>query len=856
MSKLLKKLTMVSLMLLTSLAIISCGEEATSDQPTTDETINHTFDFNTVYYRGDGYEITYKELFDSVKTNDGADQLIEMVDRELLKDYFPLVTSEDIIAKRIKMIYGTNDQEILDDIKEDKKEQMEKAYEDGMVVLGFSEDDTPYLELLVARDLYVKDLLTNPDIEDNNLFIDPLDVAKEYHDSRIGQVNAILIRYDSISKVNTLLRNNNLVEYNGELRLYTDESIPLSEVPSHRLNDDNTRSLSDQELLTFFIGFYNAAYDGQRDPISETATVNDLLELEDLTFDYEALKTVNVKLGNLLFTGLSTMQAAEDIFYTYKPYEVRVSNANNYYLALNLDRSFIDVSSFDGNESDLINLIGQEAYDQVLNTLIDERLNESRFVGAALKDLREEHDLEIYDYYLKLDYESVVPKDMEPTDLNQSDFVIASVDGEDILAKDLLAFALERKAPLYLLHAAQLDILRTKHYDDVYCDDEGNCELDYTQNNSGAMNNHIAEYEELEESFKNSQYAAYYSFEDYLYLAYGVKNDVEMMNNYVQRTLEPIFIFNYMLENMDDLTGQIMPILNEYYDNYFSLDARHILIFIDDNGDGKPDDFEDYYDELDDQVAFDNLVDQFKVDILSYLSENDDDLAGVVAEFNSADRDDEVWGIYKRTGLRILTENLSAQKSLTYMNTYKSYEEGFVTGLKAVYDQYLLEENVDKAFIYNDEWIQTSYGLHIVKAEKGDDFELDSAEFTVPEDTSFNYPEALNNSEYRLNESQLQVYFSYRVFDIVSSVVDLETIFDFEKPDLPSRLQDLMVLLARDLYDAFYITAYLNMGMMDVLVEGELMDNGIYSYYSMAEITAYFANLKASYSGQMLSQYK
>ncbi|MFO8125571.1 MAG: cytochrome-c peroxidase [Yoonia sp.] len=54
----------------------------------------------------------------------------------------------------------------------------------------------------------------------------------------------------------------------------------------------------------------------------------------------------------------------------------------------------------------------------------------------------------------------------------------------------------------------------------------------------------------LEQGFMQSGYAEYYSFEDYLYLAYGVQNDVEMMNSYIKRTLEPLFIYDYIMASI------------------------------------------------------------------------------------------------------------------------------------------------------------------------------------------------------------------------------------------------------------------------------------------------------------------
>ena len=856
MSKISKKILVMALMVLSSLAIISCTENPTETQVTTEDPIEHTFDMDTVYYEGQGYEVTYKDLYQSIVINDGMEMLSEMIDRDLLSDYLSQVTTEQIDAKRTELIYGTTDQEKIDDIPEDNKEDMVESFNNGMVILGFM-DDEDYLELQVARDLYIRDLLTNPDLNDGDYLITYEDVQDEYMNQKIGEVFTILIRYESLANANSALRSLNLVEYEGELRLYTDTETPLSELPSHRLNDTNTRTLTKTEVLEYFIQLYNDAYLGQRDPLSETASLEDLIALEDLTFEYDDLSEINSKLGNLLFSGLDTYSDDEEgIFYTYKPYEVRVSNKNNFYLALNLDRNFIDISNFEGDEASLITLIGQDIYDEILEDLIQEKLGDDTYVRRRLREYRQAQGFEILDYYLRLDYENVVPEDIEQTNYNKSDFVIAEFDGEEILVKDLMAYALERKAPLYLLHASQFDILMNTHFDNVYCDDEGVCERDFTQNNSGAMNVHLSDYQELETSFMNSQYADYYSFEDYLYLAYGAKNDVEMINSYVKRTLEPLFIYDYLMENKESVIQDMMTQIDKYYDNYFSLGVRHLLIHIDENGDNRPDDYEEYYEGLNDQAAFDTLLSDFQTEILTYLSDNGDDLADMVSTYQAAAKDDETWGQFKQAGLRLLTENLSSKESLTYMNSYTKYEESFVDGLVDVYQKYRLSENIDKDFIYNDELIETSYGLHLVQANKGDDFSLPSAEFTIPEDTELNYPQGLANENERLSASQVEVYFNYRIFDIVSNVVSLESIYDLEQPDLPEDLEKIMSVMLNNLYDAYFANAYLNLGMVEIVENGSLMDQSQYSYFTETEIQDMFNQLKDVYNYQVTSQYE
>ena len=856
MLKISKKFFTLFMLGMTAFVVISCGDSSTTESETTEDNITHDFDMDTVYFRGDGYEVTYKDLYNSIKTNDGDDQLIEMVDRDLLSDYFEDITQEAIDKKRVELIYGTTDQETIDGLDEDQVEDLQASYDNGMIILGYSEDDTEYLELLVARDLYVKDLLTNPNIEDNSYYVDYEDVAQEYIKRRLGQVSTILLRYDTFDKASTVLRSNNLVEFDGALRLYTDTTTPLENVPSHRLNDENTRPLSDAEILSFYIDFYNDKYEGQKDPLPTDASVETLKDIEDLIYSYEDLKTMSTRLGDLLFLSLSTAQSTQTIYYAYKPYEAVVNGDKDYFLMLNLDKTYIDLSDFDGSKADLVALIGQDTYDALEADLVEDKLSDSTFMERRLEDLRDDHDFVIHDFYLRLDYENVVPTDIPSLILDESNHIIASYDDKEILVQDLLGFALERKAPLYLLHASQLYILRNDYYNPVYCDDDGDCELDYTQNNSGAMNAHLAEYTELEQSFMNSQYAQFYSFEDYLYLAYGARNDVEMINSYVKRNLQPLFIYDYIKANETDVINDMLTIVNEFYDQYFSLDVRHALVYIDENSDGRPDNFDDYYEDLEDSAAFDTMVNDMYNDMASFLNDHEDDLADLISTYNDAENDDPIWGVYKTAGLELMTENLSSSGSLTYMSVYQNYDPGFVDGLVALYQRYQTPELMDEDFLYSDDLVRTSFGLHLIKAEPGDDFDIESAAFEVPADTTFNYPQGLNNEHDRLSASQIQVFIDYRVFDIVSSTINLETIYDLERPDLPSRLEDLMVLFVQDIHDGFYANAYLNIAMMEALESGDIVDQSDYSFFTKTEMLEMFDVLYDVYDYQIFSQFE
>ncbi|QWB99644.1 hypothetical protein KHQ88_05630 [Mycoplasmatota bacterium] len=852
MQKLSKKLLLLSIMILTGLVIVSCGGDPT-EEPTGEDIINHSFDMETVYYEGEDFEITYKDLYSSININDGIDQLLAMVDQELLKDFLDLVTDDQIDEKRIKLTYGTSDEDEIAEIDTDQKLKMERAYSNGMYVLGYNEDDVPYLKLMVARDLYVEDLLTNPNIEDNNIYLDAEDVADEYVKNKYGNVQALLIRYDTRADITQVFIDNDLVEYSGELRKYIG-TTPLEEMPSYRITDDNTRSLSEDELLTYFIQFYNDENMGETS-IDENASLEELLLLDDLVYLYENLKSINAKLGNLMFSSLSTLKSDSSIsYYTYKPYEVELASEKDYYLVMNLDRDYNDLTDFEGDESDLQAIIGEDLYDEILQGLIEENLNDSSFIDRRLKALRDKNDFEIYDYYLKLDYDNITPSDMEVTDFQESDYVIASYGETDILVKDLMAYALERKAPLYLVHAAQMQLLRASHYDNVYCDEDGDCDLDYTKNDSEAMEAHIKEFAELEEGFMASDYTTIYSFNDYLYLAYGVRSDQQMIDSYVKRTLEPLYLYDYMIANKTEVLADMMTYINDFYENYFSLDASHILIYIDENNDGNPDDYKDFYEALDNQGEFDTMISNFKADVLDYLDNNNDNLAGFVSMYKAVNEDSETWGTYKEFGLKVLTENLSKDYSLTYVNSFQKYEEGFVDGLVDLFQTYQLDANNGKALIYSD-LIETSYGLHIVKAEKGEDFTMPTAEFTVPNDTDKNYPAGLNNDNFKLSVSQLEVLMDYRIYDIASSIIDLDGVYNMERPDLPANLKNVFELFVENVHDGYYSQAFLNTAMTDSVLTGSLVDTSEYSYFTKAEIDAFLNGLKDVYEYQLESQF-
>ncbi|HPJ24505.1 MAG TPA: hypothetical protein PK113_06285, partial [Bacillota bacterium] len=332
------------------------------------------------------------------------------------------------------------------------------------------------------------------------------------------------------------------------MRLYTGVT-PLAQVPSSALNDTNTVALTDEEILQKFIVMYNYIYSGYRTALSEPATIEDLLANEDLILTRDEIANANAKLDDFVYDSLGNYVdyvsgVNTKLYYTYEPMKYYGSNDTSYYLILNLSQTEkADVTDFDGTETELANLIGQDIYDQLEQDIIDNNLATTSFAANRVITLRQEHGFDIYDYYLGLDYQSIDVDFVLNEEGNSTN--VAGYDDVTITANQLLAFSLDNNAPLYAIYASQLPSMLNSHYEDVYCVDMDVCDYDPDTNTSDMMVQHFDDLASLKTQFDASYLASLYTFSEFVYVQYGSKSDSEMvMNYYVKSTLQPLYIYD------------------------------------------------------------------------------------------------------------------------------------------------------------------------------------------------------------------------------------------------------------------------------------------------------------------------
>ncbi len=327
------------------------------------------------------------------------------------------------------------------------------------------------------------------------------------------------------------------------------------------------------------------------------------------------------------------------------------------------------------------------------------------------------------------------------------------------------------------------------------------------------------------------------------------------MEYYVTAALQPFFIYDQIKSSDYAVLDDLIPLLQPYYDNYFSLNVEHILVYVDRDENGAPDDYDKFLSNLVDLAAYNLKLADFETAIQTYLDDSDHTFETLLTAYAKAKLNDVTWGEFKRYGFYLKYENLG---DLTYKDTAGSYEQPFVDTLVEMYQDYQSPLTVGDDFIYNDEFIQTSYGVHLIKAANNNDFVQPSGQFTMTYDTEGLplYVSGLVNPSDLLTKAQLEVYADYRFSIIVDGYGDLDTIYGFETPDIPASVMAAFNAYFANLYDALYVVGYLNIGIAEQMLVGTYQNStSSYCNYTQNDFTTALSDIIDIYMYQILTTY-
>jgi hypothetical protein len=632
---------------------------------------------------------------------------------------------------------------------------------------------------------------------------------KGYYESvTYGDVCALEVRFQSSEEAKAVFDAFNLVpSFNLGIGEYTDEDIAIEDVASDGfILGENTVQLTEDEIFSKFVLLYNYMNPWET-PIPEGITqesyCNDFVDVakynfEDMTEDRDGTDAY-VGLATYLFNTLSVDPEDADAL-RYSTNAQAIGDDYVYLFKVNQETTvaFEDLSSaeLDALKEDVLDIV---VTDEVIADII--------------ATVYEDQELEIFDPYLALKYQFEYGVEF---DNDGSSSVVATVGDVEITADQLFAFMEERVGAFYTIELAKVDMmLSSDGYFDVYGDD-----YDYLNSKNEVMVANRDELRTMKTNFSGNLYASYgyspsdYSWNEFIFLAFGVKTESDVIEQlYIMQDLQPTMIFPTLNYN------SVEDYITKTADEYFSLNAEHLLIYVDFDKDFTPDDFTDYVDGLTPEelaeyqaikVAFDSLV----------FSKLDDDMtfAEITEEFENGLMSDPLneWAPFKQYGFKIMTEDLTPDTSLNHV-TSKSFDPAFAASLKRIYDAYVIEEanSIEPITEFLDTQItESAFGIHLILATEGSEFEQYSAKYDPSDSTvEGEFSVGAENDSDIPNQSQIEIYNRIRYATLGG---------DLTEDLLPPTVYQSVNLYYGDVFEAYFTQT----GFSIVTIE-YMLDNNV-----------------------------
>ncbi len=488
-------------------------------------------------------------------------------------------------------------------------------------------------------------------------------------------------------------------------------------------------------------------------------------------------------------------------------------------------------------------------YNELRDKLVEEIMTASTSadtISEYLVGLRQEYGFKIYDYYLALQYTQVdADYDRETKGDKENVATLTGRPGaEDLMiaitADDLYEYAMGKNPSLYTMYASMYkELITSDYFEQIF-----GTETDLIKNKSERMAEMIDYVEEVKDYYPylQSLYASYNidfpydSFQDYIYLEHNyAKNETDLLKNAVTTFLQPYMISETIDEY--DLIELIYPTIEEYFDNYFSLNVTHLLMYFDFDEDGENDDYFDYVDTLDSTAhdQLETLKAAFETAIHDYLGESENTFESLVTDYRAASREDETWGEFKQNGFCLMQQDLNeiddndVSHSLTYSGEYgvhDTYVPEFVDALVLLYKEYNLPQNIAKNELYS-QLVATVHGVHLIKVTQGDDFDQYSTKFAEEDPENPAYTVGLENTEEKPTLEQIRIYAEYYFLDQLYDLedTDVEEKYDITVPKIPASMRTAIEFYAGDLISSLYVIGTLNINQADRIQDGTFYPN-------------------------------
>ena len=523
-------------------------------------------------------------------------------------------------------------------------------------------------------------------VDPNNAgYVDLDDTSSEGYQHVVDILTDLDLLDDVIASRNAsenLLSSQEFADYYARYSISTTRTSGASDV-----------ALPDSNVKAKFVEIYNLLNPATQIKVNNDGTISGITTEFDTTFTYDELNELNTTLRSHVYTTL-TSEDRQDEEDANNPYSARVQTfGSSRYLIYKLSDdgdSQEDILVDDPeteDEDEIFNETATALYEELRAEIIDNKLTNT-YVTNQVEARYEELTIDIFDPVIRAFFDQTF--NYNGSDSNQDGDVVATIqDSTDVLAdSDILVDDLFKRLSDRFGVNLSLDIVINKYFDaqDTYVitDEEF---ADFEE-----------QFEEIIRQFSADQFVsngfpASMGREEFLMLAFGVTSNAQAVKElYVYPELRAQYLEDYEA-HFTNIYQAFTDLAALQYEAYKSTRVSHLLVYFDQDGDGSPDNPQEYLDTLDAATV---------TDIKEGLAELVADIYAQVGDFRSeAEAFTTLAELFNSSG-RIERGSNTAPYDLQIELDYAKYRQlGF----------YLKYENISSAITNKSNFITNSSTL-------------------------------------------------------------------------------------------------------------------------------------------------
>ena len=358
-------------------------------------------------------------------------------------------------------------------------------------------------------------------------------------------------------------------------------------------------ALPDQNVKAKFVEIYNLLNPATQIQINNDGSISGVSTEFNTTYTYEELNELNTTLRSHVYTTL-TSEDRQDEEDATNPYSARVQTfGSSRYLIFKLSdegdaQEGVLVDDPDTEDEDeIFSESASELYEELRAEVIDNKLTNT-YVTNQVEARYEELTIDIYDPVVRAFFDQTF--NYNGGDANKDGNVVATItdstdalDNTDILVDDLY----QRLSDRFGVNLS-LDMVINKYFDAqetyVITDEEF---ADFEE-----------QFEEIIRQFSADQFVsngfpASMGREAFLMLAFGVTSNAQAVKElYVYPELRAQYLEDYEA-HFTNIYQAFTDLAELQYNAYKSTRVSHLLVYFDQDGDGSPDNPQEYLDTLD-----------------------------------------------------------------------------------------------------------------------------------------------------------------------------------------------------------------------------------------------------------------